>query len=76
MKIKLKYVCLFMWVVCLMTVLHLNHIQEEQQQTQNEPIEKSCKTDTSFQRANYSKKNIINILILIISKTYNTYERS
>ena len=74
-KIKLKYVCFAMWIICMLSIIHIKYIQEEQTAKEETPIEKTCNTDTNYFRADDSKKNIINILILIINKTVDTYGR-
>ncbi len=76
MKSKLKYICLLLWFVSLIGIIHISYIQEQQTAKEKTPVEKTCNTDTNYFRADDSKKNIINILILIINKTVDTYERS
>lgn len=65
-----------MWIICMLSIIHISYIQEEQTAKEETPIENTCNTDTNYFRADDSKKNIINILILIIDKTVDTYERS
>ncbi len=74
-KIKLKHVCFGMWIVCMLSIIHINYIQKEQTAKEETPVERTCNTDTNYFRADDSKKNIINILILIINKTVDTYGR-
>ncbi len=76
MKVKLRYVCFLMWIICAFGIIHIHYIQK-QELSKNKNIEDiETKIKSDFKRANFSKKNIINILIIIINKTCNNYEKS
>ena len=68
-KISIKICCFLLWAVSFFGVFHIQHLQKlEAQKIEQEKKELNdydATLDTTF-RADHSKKNIINILILII----------
>ena len=69
MKNKTKILCFVLWGVCLFGVFHIQYLQKlEAQKIDKDNQEDYHETNvrSSYERADNGKKNIINILILII----------
>ena len=73
MKNKTKILCFLLWLVCFVGVFHIQYLQkvEAQRIEQEKPENLFHETDvrSSYERADSGKKNIINILILIIENS-------
>jgi hypothetical protein len=72
MKNKTRILCFVLWGVCLFGVFHIQYLQKlEAQQLDKDKQEDYHDTDvrSSYERADNTKKNIINILILIIQNS-------
>lgn len=73
MKNKTKLLCFFLWLVCFVGVFHIKYLQKIEAQriekNKQENIFHETDVRSSYERADNGKKNIINILILIIEKS-------
>ena len=76
MKSKLKYICLLLWFVSPLGVFHINYIQRKEKKQFDKIEQNQAHNDTLYKRADCDKKKLINIIIIIINKTIDTYERS
>ena len=77
MKGKIKYICLLLWFISLIGVFHIRHIQKKEKEKANIELKLNINKnkETTYQRASSDKKNLINIFIIIINKTVNSYEQ-
>ena len=72
MKKTSNILCFILLAICLVGVFHIKHLQKleaAKQEKKAAPLQHESQINSTFERAENGKKNIINILILIIKKS-------
>ena len=76
MEKRIKYICLFLWVISFLGIFHVNYIKDKEKKQLEYDKCNEISEETYYQRADFDKKNALSIVIFIINKTIDTYERS